>query len=106
MVTQLEERVAPSLDHAERAKSLICALNFISRDLPLPPELFDTVSSIYYGHQEGVTEVVDDEVPGADGSDQTTVVDKCLVRVCKVTLLNFRSLVLGIIVNLGFLWCF
>ncbi|KAJ0033951.1 hypothetical protein Pint_24870 [Pistacia integerrima] len=88
MVAQLEESVTPSLDHVERTKSLICALNFISRDLPLPPELFDTVSSIYYGHQEGVTEVLDDGVHAADGSDQTAVAEKGLVLVWKFVLLE------------------
>ncbi|CAH8356594.1 unnamed protein product [Eruca vesicaria subsp. sativa] len=32
----------------ETTKSLICALNYISRDLPLPPHLFSSVSSIYH----------------------------------------------------------
>ncbi|CAN8260319.1 unnamed protein product [Cochlearia groenlandica] len=38
-----------SSDSAETTKSLICALNYISRDLPLPPHLFAAVSSIYHG---------------------------------------------------------
>ncbi|KAJ4955644.1 hypothetical protein NE237_012427 [Protea cynaroides] len=45
MVAQVESR-AP-LDQVQKTKTLICALNFISRNLPLPPEVFDTVSSIY-----------------------------------------------------------
>jgi SWI/SNF-related matrix-associated actin-dependent regulator of chromatin subfamily A protein 2/4 len=36
-----------SLDLISKAKSLISALNLVSRDLPLPPDLFDVVSSIY-----------------------------------------------------------
>uniref|UniRef100_A0A1J3DNP1 DNA helicase n=1 Tax=Noccaea caerulescens TaxID=107243 RepID=A0A1J3DNP1_NOCCA len=44
---QLEERTGE--DPAETTKSLISALNYISRDLPLPPHLFATVSSIYHG---------------------------------------------------------
>ncbi|CAH2054888.1 unnamed protein product [Thlaspi arvense] len=36
-------------DPVETTKSLICALNYISRDLPLPPHLFAAVSSIYHG---------------------------------------------------------
>ncbi|KAM2542212.1 hypothetical protein TB2_021671 [Malus domestica] len=36
-----------SLDHVHKTKSLICALNLLSRNLPLPPDLFDVVSSIY-----------------------------------------------------------
>ncbi|KAF9677570.1 hypothetical protein SADUNF_Sadunf08G0121500 [Salix dunnii] len=34
-------------DHVRKTKSLISALNFVSRDIPLPPDLLDTVSSIY-----------------------------------------------------------
>lgn len=40
----------PPLDSGQRAqeaKSLICALGLVSRNLPLPPDLFDAVSSIY-----------------------------------------------------------
>ncbi|XP_043806858.1 probable ATP-dependent DNA helicase CHR12 isoform X1 [Manihot esculenta] len=40
-----------SSDYLEKTKSLICALNFVSRDLPLPPDLFNTVYSIYSGPQ-------------------------------------------------------
>ncbi|XP_065863380.1 probable ATP-dependent DNA helicase CHR12 isoform X2 [Euphorbia lathyris] len=56
MVAQLEQHQhqhqhlqepQPSSDHLEKAKSLICALNLVSRDLPLPSDLFDTVYSIY-----------------------------------------------------------
>ncbi|XP_059310581.1 probable ATP-dependent DNA helicase CHR12 [Lycium ferocissimum] len=32
----------------EKTKTLICALNFLSRNLPLPPDVFDAVSSIYH----------------------------------------------------------
>ncbi|CAN8269922.1 unnamed protein product [Cochlearia groenlandica] len=38
-------------DPLEKTKSLICALNYISRDLPLPPHLFSSVSSIYHDHR-------------------------------------------------------
>lgn len=31
----------------EKTKTLICALNLLSRNLPLPPDVFDAVSSIY-----------------------------------------------------------
>ncbi|XP_059632539.1 probable ATP-dependent DNA helicase CHR12 [Cornus florida] len=34
-------------DHLEKTKTLICALNLLSRNLPLPPDVFDAVSSIY-----------------------------------------------------------
>ncbi|KAL0838276.1 hypothetical protein Bca101_090166 [Brassica carinata] len=44
-VVVVESREEP----VETTKSLICALNYISRDLPLPPHLFAAVSSIYHG---------------------------------------------------------
>ncbi|XP_077246989.1 SNF2/Brahma-type chromatin-remodeling protein CHR12 [Tasmannia lanceolata] len=37
----------PSLAQLQKTKTLICALNLISRNLPLPPEIFDTIFSIY-----------------------------------------------------------
>ncbi|XP_010468039.1 PREDICTED: probable ATP-dependent DNA helicase CHR12 [Camelina sativa] len=47
---QLQERCEEEEeDPVETTKSLICALNYISRDLPLPPHLFASVSSIYHG---------------------------------------------------------
>lgn len=45
------------------AKTLICALNFISRNLPLPQHVYDAVSSIYQdtsaesGHQVAADEL-------------------------------------------------
>lgn len=58
-----------SSDYLEKTKSLICALNFVSRDLPLPPDLFNTVYSIYSGPQnvdngtlDGVTHDEDESV--------------------------------------------
>lgn len=45
---QLEsQQETSSVDHVQKTKTLICALNFVSRNLPLPPDLFDSVSSIY-----------------------------------------------------------
>lgn len=41
-----------SLDHIHKTKTLICALNLVSRNLPLPPDLFDVVSSIYDSAQD------------------------------------------------------
>ncbi|XP_004296912.1 PREDICTED: probable ATP-dependent DNA helicase CHR12 [Fragaria vesca subsp. vesca] len=41
-----------SLDLITKTKSLISALNLVSRDLPLPPDLFDVVSSIYHSPQD------------------------------------------------------
>ncbi|KAL8162672.1 hypothetical protein V2J09_014161 [Rumex salicifolius] len=40
---------SPALDHVEKTKTLICALNLLSRNLPLPPHVLDSVSSIYHG---------------------------------------------------------
>ncbi|KAK4372446.1 hypothetical protein RND71_007830 [Anisodus tanguticus] len=39
--------VDESQDQLQKTKTLICALNFLSRNLPLPPDIFDAVSSIY-----------------------------------------------------------
>lgn len=36
----------------EKAKVLIAALNLISRNLPLPPDVFRAVSEIYNGQNE------------------------------------------------------
>ncbi|KAK1313760.1 Chromatin structure-remodeling complex protein SYD [Acorus calamus] len=41
------EKGRPSDDRVGKAKTLICALNLLSRNLPLPPDVFDSVSSIY-----------------------------------------------------------
>lgn len=100
MVTQLEhhQQERPCPDPVERTKSLICALNFISRNLPVPPDVYDTVSSIYYGEQEADDDVVHDD----GGSDEGLVPEKASVRVFKDTLLIFLSIVLVIVVNLGF----
>ncbi|CAH2072376.1 unnamed protein product [Thlaspi arvense] len=45
MVTQLEKQED---DPVEKTKSLISALNYVSRDLLLPSHLYDSVSSIYH----------------------------------------------------------
>ncbi|XVF63178.1 hypothetical protein PTKIN_Ptkin09bG0067400 [Pterospermum kingtungense] len=63
---QLEEE--PCLDSLQKAKSLICALNFVSRNLPLPPHLFDVVSSICYDEEEGPPEAIDDAAQVESGS--------------------------------------
>ncbi|PKA62718.1 Chromatin structure-remodeling complex protein SYD [Apostasia shenzhenica] len=39
--------VMPPVDHVEKTKTLIGALNLISRNLPLPPDVVHAVSSIY-----------------------------------------------------------
>ncbi|KAM3358093.1 putative ATP-dependent DNA helicase CHR12 [Capsicum galapagoense] len=51
----------PAVDESqlEKTKTLICALNFISRNLPLPPDVFDAVSSIYHND---ASDVGDDDV--------------------------------------------
>lgn len=41
-------------DHVEHTKTLICALNFLSHNLPLPPDVFDAVSSIYNGGADDI----------------------------------------------------
>ncbi|CAK9329073.1 unnamed protein product [Citrullus colocynthis] len=52
----------PSLDHLHSTKSLISALNLISRNLPLPPDLFEAVSSIYSApHHQDPTPLIDTE---------------------------------------------
>ncbi|KAI4369630.1 hypothetical protein MLD38_018052 [Melastoma candidum] len=57
-----EESEVGSSCYVEKAKSLICALGLISRNLPLPPDLFGAVSSIY--EESGGKE--DEERCGAD----------------------------------------
>ncbi|XWS39339.1 hypothetical protein CRYUN_Cryun18bG0043500 [Craigia yunnanensis] len=72
MVAQLEhqqQQEEPCLDNLQKAKSLICALNFVSRNLPLPPHLFDVVSSICYDEQEGLREAINDGTQVEAGSD-------------------------------------
>ncbi|ESQ41939.1 hypothetical protein EUTSA_v10015665mg, partial [Eutrema salsugineum] len=51
MVTKLKEQNGSLLqdDPVEKTKSLISALNYVSRDLLLPFHLYDSVSSIYHG---------------------------------------------------------
>lgn len=45
-----EPRHAPDR-RAEQAKTLVGALNLLSRNLPLPPDVFRAVSSIYHGDE-------------------------------------------------------
>ncbi|KAL6970393.1 hypothetical protein U1Q18_030093 [Sarracenia purpurea var. burkii] len=49
----------------EKTKTLICALNLLSRNLPLPQDVFDAVSSIYRG--------CDDEVDAPGAAVEETV---------------------------------
>ncbi|KAH7655866.1 Nucleoplasmin ATPase protein [Dioscorea alata] len=62
----------PAEDHVEKTKTLIGALSLVSRNLPLPPEVFDAVSSIYHDGEEEVydTEEEEEEVAEAiEGND-------------------------------------
>ncbi|KAK1287303.1 Chromatin structure-remodeling complex protein SYD [Acorus calamus] len=52
------EKGRPSDDRVGKAKTLICALNLLSRNLPLPPDVFDSVSSIY-----------SEDAPAGDGEE-------------------------------------
>ncbi|XWS54012.1 hypothetical protein CRYUN_Cryun10bG0051300 [Craigia yunnanensis] len=72
MVAQLEhqqQQEEPCLDNLQKAKSLICALYFVSRNRPLPPDVFDVVSSICYDEQEGLRAAIDDGTQVEVGSD-------------------------------------
>ncbi|KAI4317782.1 hypothetical protein L6164_025624 [Bauhinia variegata] len=66
-----------SIDHAQKTKTLICALNLVSRNLPLPPDLFHTVSSIYHGAQSSATDAqqcgAHVDITSAAGSNEGTV---------------------------------
>lgn len=44
-----EAEAEAEAEGAMEQQALIGALNLVSRNLPLPPELFNTVSSIYHG---------------------------------------------------------
>ncbi|KAK1264030.1 Chromatin structure-remodeling complex protein SYD [Acorus gramineus] len=52
------EKGRPSDDRVGKAKTLICAINLLSRNLPLPPDVFDSVSSIY-----------SEDAPAGDGEE-------------------------------------
>jgi hypothetical protein len=54
-MAQLERQTQqPTLEPStvHDAKSLICALNLVSRNLPLPPDLHDAVSSICFSPED------------------------------------------------------
>lgn len=78
MVAQLENHQGQQDDPIEKTKSLICALNFVSRNLPLPPDVYDSVSSIYYGEHDPAIEPSGCGSQTAGGSDRTEVADKVL----------------------------
>ncbi|CAL5395491.1 unnamed protein product [Camellia sinensis] len=66
-------------DYLDKTKTLICALNLLSRNHPLPQDVFDSVSSIYFsgGDNDGVDAaegvVVDGDGDGVGGSDVNVV---------------------------------
>ncbi|KZV33593.1 hypothetical protein F511_34361 [Dorcoceras hygrometricum] len=60
MVAQVAEPRAPE-PQLDSAKTLICALNFLSRNLPLPQQLYDAVSSIAAVAECGRGEVGDED---------------------------------------------
>ncbi|KAL6971512.1 putative ATP-dependent DNA helicase chr12 [Sarracenia purpurea var. burkii] len=68
MVAQMQRPQGDSLggdlegDYLEKTKILICALNLLSRNLPLPEDVFEAVSSIY---REDEAEDNADDVGGA-----------------------------------------
>lgn len=50
-----EERESSLDDELQSTKTLIYAVNLLSRNLPLPPHLFNAVSSIYAAGSDGDT---------------------------------------------------
>lgn len=67
-----------SLNPIEKTKTLICALNLLSRNLPLPPHLFHAVSYIYHapaGDDDGVSGHAHDGAGGPDlkGAENVSV---------------------------------
>ncbi|GAB2220165.1 hypothetical protein Droror1_Dr00007808 [Drosera rotundifolia] len=74
MSTEVDRRVPPrSLDEEiEKTKTLICALNLVSRDLPLPPHLLASVSSIFYGADGGA----DDDDGAGEGVEAESASSK------------------------------
>ncbi|XP_057960121.1 probable ATP-dependent DNA helicase CHR12 [Malania oleifera] len=47
------ENPPASLDDVQKTRTLICALNLLSRNLPLPPDVLHTVFSIYNDQDDG-----------------------------------------------------
>lgn len=52
----------------EKTKALICALNLLSRNLPLPDAVLDAVSSICFEVEEGVDHGGGGDVGGSEAS--------------------------------------
>ncbi|KAI8566235.1 hypothetical protein RHMOL_Rhmol02G0024400 [Rhododendron molle] len=53
-------------DCLEKTKTLICALNLLSRNLPLSQDIFDAVSSIYDDVEDEADDVVEERAGGSD----------------------------------------
>ncbi|XP_016434842.2 putative ATP-dependent DNA helicase CHR12 [Nicotiana tabacum] len=60
-------------EQLEKTKTLICALNFLSRNLPIPPDVFDAVSSIYHGGADDIDVGDDDASAAADVDSRDSV---------------------------------
>ncbi|OIT24296.1 PREDICTED: probable ATP-dependent DNA helicase CHR12 [Nicotiana attenuata] len=60
-------------EQLEKTKTLICALNFLSRNLPIPPDVFDAVSSIYHGGADDIDVGDDDPSAAADVDSRDSV---------------------------------
>ncbi|KAJ0987174.1 hypothetical protein J5N97_005530 [Dioscorea zingiberensis] len=69
MATPTPSLALPAGDHVEKTKTLIGALSLISRNLPLPPEVFDAVSSIYHEGEEEYAAEEEKETEGMEGND-------------------------------------
>ncbi|XP_022930385.1 probable ATP-dependent DNA helicase CHR12 [Cucurbita moschata] len=71
-----------SLDHLHSTKSLISALNFLSRNLPLPPDLFQAVSSIYSAphHEQTGARIYSDELVDSVQEDILTDLRDALAK--------------------------
>ncbi|XP_059450152.1 probable ATP-dependent DNA helicase CHR12 isoform X2 [Corylus avellana] len=79
-MAQLERQTQqPTLEPStvHDAKSLICALNLVSRNLPLPPDLHDAVSSICFSPEDSAINASATGA-GGGGSDQKAVPEKTL----------------------------
>ncbi|CAN0856648.1 Probable ATP-dependent DNA helicase CHR12 [Linum grandiflorum] len=60
---------SPSPDPVQQTKSLISALNFVSRNLPLPPDVLHTVSSIYLADPDQDNARVPDDDAAQEGPE-------------------------------------
>jgi hypothetical protein len=94
--------IEESDDAVEQARTLIGALNLLSRNLPLPPAVLRAVSSIYHDGGAAEEEVEadandggDGEMPVADGTGKGDTAADGLAEVravgSSVCVANFRS---------------